>query len=142
MRLRFKLKKFWLRNLRLRFNLKKFWLRNLRLRFELKNYCLRNLRLRFTLEKFWLRNLRLRFTVCFLNAQLCFWKALALVALVLGLEHSCSWPRECPVLRKAVLKLGLGFFFCPWPRALCPRLHPCSNHRFKIIAAQALSQVK
>ena len=24
-----------------------------------------------------------------------FWRALALVSLVLGLEHSCPWPREC-----------------------------------------------
>ena len=63
-----------------------------------------------------------------------FWRALALVSLVLGLglEHSCPWPREClssasrvSVLGKAVLGLGLGFFLCPWPwpRALCPRLH-------------------
>ena len=29
------------------------------------------------------------------------------------------------VLAKAVLGLGLGFFLCPWPRALCPRLHLC-----------------
>ena len=54
-----------------------------------------------------------------------FWRALALVSMVLGLglEHSCPWPRKCPVRGKAVL--GLGFFLCPWPwpRALCPRLH-------------------
>ena len=47
-----------------------------------------------------------------------FWRALALVSLVLGLglEHSCPWPRE-----------GLSSVGCPWhwPRALCPRLHLC-----------------
>ena len=31
------------------------------------------------------------------------------------LESSCA----------CVLGLGLGFFLCPWPRALCPRLHLC-----------------
>ena len=65
------------------------------------------------------------------------------MSLVLGLEHSCPWPREVLsserlslalasrgfVLGKAVLGLGLGFFLCPWPwpRALCPRLHLCSE---------------
>ena len=34
-----------------------------------------------------------------------FWRALALVSLVLGLEHSCPWPREC-----------LSSKGCPWPR--------------------------
>ena len=29
------------------------------------------------------------------------------------------------VLGKAVL--GLGFFLCSWPRALCPRLHLCEQ---------------
>ena len=46
-----------------------------------------------------------------------FWRALALVSMVLGLESVC--PRKgCPWL-------GLGFFLCPWPwpRALCPRIH-------------------
>ena len=40
------------------------------------------------------------------------------------------WPRaflslvsRASVLSKSVL--GLGFFLCPWPRALCPRLHLC-----------------
>ena len=48
----------------------------------------------------------------------------------------CPWPwpraflslaSRGSVLRKAVLGLGLGFFWCPspWPRALCPRLHLC-----------------
>ena len=46
----------------------------------------------------------------------------------------CPWPRAFlslasrgSVLGKAVLGLGLGFFWCPWPwpRALCPRLHLC-----------------
>ena len=46
-----------------------------------------------------------------------FWRTLAPVSLVLGLERvyprkGCPWP-------------WLGFFLCswPWPRALCPRLH-------------------
>ena len=29
------------------------------------------------------------------SEDLSFWRALALVFLVLGLEHSCPWPREC-----------------------------------------------
>ena len=47
------------------------------------------------------------------------------MSLVLGLEHSCPWPREESVLWRAVL--GLGFFLSPWswPRASCPRLHLC-----------------
>ena len=41
----------------------------------------------------------------------------ALVSLVLGREHSCSWPREG-------LSLALDFLCSwPWTRALCPRLH-------------------
>ena len=62
-----------------------------------------------------------------------FWRALALC--VLG---PWPWPRaflslasRVSVLGKAVLGLGLGlgFFLCPWPwpRALCPRLHLCSE---------------
>ena len=44
-----------------------------------------------------------------------FLRTLALEPLVL--EHSCPWPREG-------LSLASDFFFvCPWPRALCPRLH-------------------
>ena len=56
------------------------------------------------------------------------------------LESTCAcvlgpwpWPRaflslasRVSVLGKAVLGLGLGFFLCPWPRALCPRLHLCT----------------
>ena len=69
--------------------------------------------------------------------DLFFWRALALVSLVLGLslEHSCPWPRECLFSERLSLALasdffcvlGLGFFLCPWPwpRALCPRLHLC-----------------
>ena len=37
-----------------------------------------------------------------------FWRALALVSLVLGLEHSCPWPREC--LSSKRLSLALDFF--------------------------------
>ena len=56
------------------------------------------------------------------------WRALALVTLVLGLEHSCPWPRECLSSERLSLALALAsdFFLCPWPwpRALCPRLPP------------------
>ena len=57
------------------------------------------------------------------------------------LESTCAcvlgpWPRAFlslasrgSVLGNAVLGLGLGFFLCPWPRALFPQLHlwllPC-----------------
>ena len=58
------------------------------------------------------------------------------------LENACAcvlgpwpWPRAFlflasrgSVLGKAVLGLGLGFLLCPWPRALCPRLHLCNLH--------------
>ena len=37
-----------------------------------------------------------------------FWRALALVFLVLGLEHSCPWPREC--LSSERLSLASDFF--------------------------------
>ena len=56
-------------------------------------------------------------------------------------ENTCGcvlgpwpWPRvflflasRGSVLGKAVLGLGLGFFWCPWPwpRVLCPRFHLC-----------------
>ena len=52
-----------------------------------------------------------------------------------SLKSTCAcvlgpWPRaflslasRVSVLGKAVLGLGLGFFLCPWPQALCPRLH-------------------
>ena len=57
------------------------------------------------------------------------------------LESTCTcvlgprpWPRafvslasRVSVLGKAVL--GLGFFLCPWPRALCPRLRLCYLHK-------------
>ena len=61
---------------------------------------------------------------------------------IFSLESTCAcvfgrwpWPREGlsseglslasrrSVLGKAVFGLGLGFFWCPWPRALYPRLH-------------------
>ena len=45
-------------------------------------------------------------------------RTLVLVSLVLGLEHSCPWPRE-----GLSLALASDFFLCPWPRALCLRLH-------------------
>ena len=42
-------------------------------------------------------------------------------------EHLCLCPLSLasrgPVLGRAVL--GLGLFLCPWPQALCPRLHLC-----------------
>ena len=49
--------------------------------------------------------------------DLFFWRALALVSLVLGLEHSCPWPREC-----LSLALVSDFFVS---LALCSRLHLC-----------------
>ena len=36
--------------------------------------------------------------------------------------HLC--PRS---LASSIPVLGLGFFLCPWPRALCPRLHLCNQ---------------
>ena len=41
-----------------------------------------------------------------------FWRALALVSLVLGLglEHSCPWPRECLSLERLSLALASDFF--------------------------------
>ena len=51
-----------------------------------------------------------------------FLRTLALVSLVLGLEHICPWPREG--LSSEGLSLALASdFLCPWPRALCLRLH-------------------
>ena len=53
--------------------------------------------------------------------------------LFFSLESTCAcvlghWPRaflslasRVSVLGKAIL--GLGFFLCPWPQTLCPRLH-------------------
>ena len=39
-----------------------------------------------------------------------FWRALALVSLVLGLEHSCPWPRECLTSERLSLVLASDFF--------------------------------
>ena len=39
-----------------------------------------------------------------------FWRALALVSLVLGLEHSCPWPRECLSSERLSLALASDFF--------------------------------
>ena len=39
-----------------------------------------------------------------------FWKALALASLVLGLEHSCPWPRECLSSERLSLALASDFF--------------------------------
>ena len=46
--------------------------------------------------------------------DLFFWRALALVSLVLGLglEHSCSWPRECLSSERLFLALPSDFFLC------------------------------
>ena len=94
--------------------------------FELLKFC-------GALEKFFGKRLFVEIAwKIFVKTFFFFWRALALVSLVLGLglEHSCPWPRAFPslasrvsVLGKAVLGLGLGFFLCPWPRALCPQLH-------------------
>ena len=53
-----------------------------------------------------------------------FWRALALVSLVLGLglEHSCPWPRECLSSERLSLALALASdFFC----VLGLGLEPC-----------------
>ena len=55
--------------------------------------------------------------------DLFFWRALVLVSLVFGVEHSCPWPRESLSSERLSLALASDFFLCPWPRALCPRLH-------------------
>ena len=47
--------------------------------------------------------------------DLCFWKTLT--------PWSSALSSRGSVHEKAVLGPGLGFFLCPWPRALCPRLH-------------------
>ena len=39
-----------------------------------------------------------------------FWRAVALVSLVLGLEHSCPWPRECLSSERLSLALASDFF--------------------------------
>ena len=39
-----------------------------------------------------------------------FWRALAPVSLVLGLEHSCPWPRECLSSERLSLALASDFF--------------------------------
>ena len=39
-----------------------------------------------------------------------FWRALALVFLVLGLEHSCPWPQECLSSERLSLTLASDFF--------------------------------
>ena len=52
-----------------------------------------------------------------------FWRTLA--ACILG-----PWPRAFLSLAligslPGMAVLGLGFFMCSWPRAVCPRLHLC-----------------
>ena len=39
-----------------------------------------------------------------------FWRALVLVSLVLGLEHSCPWPRKCLSSERLSLALASDFF--------------------------------
>ena len=39
-----------------------------------------------------------------------FWRTLAFVSLVLGLEHSCPWPRECLSSDRLSLALASDFF--------------------------------
>ena len=52
-----------------------------------------------------------------------FWRALALVSLVLGLglEHSCPWPRECLSSKRLSLALDSDFF-CVLGLGLEPRV--------------------
>ena len=51
-----------------------------------------------------------------------FFRTLALVSLVLGLEHSCPWPERVCLRKDCSWPWS---FLCPWPwpLALCPRLH-------------------
>ena len=75
-----------------------------------------------------------------------FWKALALVSLVLGLglEHSCPWPREGLSSERLSLALASDFL-CPWPRALCPRFHLCEVvliHSIKSISSSISIPIK
>ena len=55
-----------------------------------------------------------------------FWRALALVSLVLGLglEHSCPWPRECLSSERLSLALASDFF-CVFGLGLGFGLEPC-----------------
>ena len=53
-----------------------------------------------------------------------FGEHLRFVSLVLGLEHSCPWPRECLSSERLSLALASDFFcVLGLPRALFPRLH-------------------
>ena len=64
----------------------------------------------------------------------------------LGLELSFPWPREGLSSERLslalasdffyALGLGLGFFLCPWPCALCPRLHICLHTRHQYVSYQ------
>ena len=71
-----------------------------------------------------------------------FWRALALVSLVLGLEHSCLWPRECLSSERLSLALA-SVFFC----VLVLGLEPCvldstSAHRGSESRTWARDQLK
>ena len=64
-----------------------------------------------------------------------FWRALALVSLVLGLglEHSCPWPREC--LSSERLSLASDFF-----RVLSLCLEPCVLESTSVTCAKKWNQ--
>ena len=63
----------------------------------------------------------------------------------------CPWPQEGLSSERLSLAsdffcvLGLGFFLCPWPRALCPRLHlwylVTSNNQTAVISKASRASV-
>ena len=61
---------------------------------------------------FWIVKILWRSPEKFLWRPFSFWRALALVSLVLGLglEHSCPWPRECLSSERLSLALASDFF--------------------------------
>ena len=66
----------------------------------------------------------------FMPTFFCFWGALALVSLVLGLglEHSCPWPREGLSSEGLSLSLASDFFF-----VLDLGLEPCVLHSTSVV---------
>ena len=67
--------------------------------FELLKFC-------GALKKFFGKRFFVEITCKIFVKTFFFWRALALVSLVLGLEHSCPWPREC--LSSETLSLALA----------------------------------
>ena len=74
--------------------------------FELLKFC-------GALEKFFGKRVFVEIACkIFVKTFFFFWRALALVSLVLGfgLEHSCPWPRECLSSKRLSLALASDFF--------------------------------